>query len=83
MGEASESNSNVHNEDFSFEDVYEEIEGRRGVTNISSGGSDWEESSRKRLREKGPMDNFFTPNVEVVVENKRSEKMTQTTSNEA
>ncbi|RVW69218.1 hypothetical protein CK203_060811 [Vitis vinifera] len=70
------------------EDFGEEINSRMNVTNISSGGSNRGGSggrmfSSKNPRQKGPMDHFFTPNVEMVVQNQRSGKMNQTTINDA
>ena len=61
---------------------------RTNVTNISSGGSNRGGSggrtfSSKKPRQKGPMDHFFTPNAEMVVQNQRSGKMNQTTINDA
>ena len=68
------------NED--FEDIDEEVESRRVASNITRGGSNRGRGSVKRSREKEPMDHFFTPNAEVVVQN-WSGKMTQTTINDA
>ncbi|RVW13610.1 hypothetical protein CK203_088822 [Vitis vinifera] len=70
------------------EDIGEEINSRTDVTNISSGGSNRGGSgsrkfSSKKPRQKGPMDHFFTPNAEMVVQNRRSGKMNQTTINDA
>ena len=70
------------------EDFGEEINSRTNVTNISNGGSNRGESggrifSSKKPRQKGPMDHFFTPNAEMVVQNQRSGKMNQTTINDA
>ncbi|RVW36052.1 hypothetical protein CK203_117295 [Vitis vinifera] len=70
------------------EDIGEEINSRTNVTNISSGGSNRGGSggrtfSSKKPRQKGPMDHFFTPNAEMVVQNRRSGKMNQTTINDA
>ncbi|RVW92379.1 hypothetical protein CK203_032455 [Vitis vinifera] len=70
------------------EDFGEEINSRTNVTNISNGGSNRGESggrifSSKKPRQKGPMDHFFTPNAEMVVHNRRSGKMNQTTINDA
>ncbi|RVW78976.1 hypothetical protein CK203_040167 [Vitis vinifera] len=70
------------------EDIGEEINSRTNVTNISSGGSNRGRSggrtfSSKKPRQKGPMDHFFTPNAEMVVQNRRSRKMNQTTINDA
>ncbi|RVW91326.1 hypothetical protein CK203_035382 [Vitis vinifera] len=70
------------------EDIGEEINSRTNVTNISSGGSNRGGSggrtfSSKKPRQKGPMDHFFTPNAEMVVQNQRSGKMNQTTINDA
>ncbi|RVW12257.1 hypothetical protein CK203_114247 [Vitis vinifera] len=70
------------------EDIGEEINSRTNVTNISSGGSNRGGSggrtfSSKKPRQKGPMDHFFTPNEEMVVQNRRSGKMNQTTINDA
>ncbi|XP_010644982.2 uncharacterized protein LOC104877761 [Vitis vinifera] len=70
------------------EDIGEEINSRTNVTNISSGGSNRGGSggrtfSSKNPRQKGPMDHFFTPNAEMVVQNRRSGKMNQTTINDA
>ena len=70
----------MRNED--FEDIDEEVESRRVAYNITHGGSNRGRGSVKRSREKGPMDHFFTPNAEAVVQNK-SGKMTQTTMNDA
>ncbi|RVW50045.1 hypothetical protein CK203_082311 [Vitis vinifera] len=70
------------------EDIGEEINSRTNITNISSGGSNRGGSggrtfSSKKPRQKGPMDHFFTPNAEMVVQNQRSGKMNQTTINDA
>ncbi|RVX12554.1 hypothetical protein CK203_011557 [Vitis vinifera] len=70
------------------EDFGEEINSRTNVTNISSGGSNRGGSggrmfSSKKPRQKGSMDHFFTPNAEMVVQNRRSGKMNQTTINDA
>ena len=70
----------MRNED--FEDIDEEVESRRVASNITRGGSNRGRGSVKRSREKGPMDHFFTPNVEAIVQN-ISGKMTQTTMNAA
>ena len=74
----------MRNEDLyeDFEDIDEEVESRRVAYNITRGGSNRGRGSVKRSREKGLMDHFFTPNAEVVVQN-RSGKMTQTTMNDA
>ena len=79
---------NVNEDLFNFEDddFGEEINSRMNVTNISSGGSNRGGSggrtfSSKKPRQKGPMDHFFTPNAEMVVQNRRSGKMNQTTIN--
>ena len=64
-----------------FDDINEEVESRRVASNITRGGSNRGRGSVKRSREKGPMDHFFTPNAEAVVQN-RSGKMTQTTMND-
>ncbi|RVW36765.1 hypothetical protein CK203_101561 [Vitis vinifera] len=79
------------NEDlFGLEDenIGEEINSRTNVTNISSGGSNRGGSggrtfSSKKPRQKGHIDHFFTPNAEMVVQNRRSGKMNQTTINDA
>ena len=73
----------MRNEDLyeDFEDINEEVESRV-ASNITRGGSNRDRGSVKRSREKGPMDHFFTPNAEAVVQN-RSGKMTQTTMNDA
>ncbi|RVW73766.1 hypothetical protein CK203_057623 [Vitis vinifera] len=70
------------------EDFGEEINSRMNVTNISSwgsnrGGSGGRMFSSKKPRQKGPMDHFFTSNVEMVVQNRRSGKMNQTIINDA
>ena len=70
------------------EDFGEEINSRINVTNISSGSSNQGGSggrmfSSKKPRQKGPMDPFFTPNAEMVVQNRKSGKMNQTTINDA
>ena len=67
----------MRNEDLyeDFEYIDEEVESRR------VGGSNRGRGSVKKSKEKGPMDHFFTPNVEAVVQN-RSGKMTQTTMND-
>ena len=49
---------------------------------MTHGGSNRGRGSVKRSREKGPMDHFFIPIAEAVVQN-RSGKMTQTTMNDA
>ena len=74
----------MRNEDLyeDFEDIDEEVESRRVAYNITRGRSNRGRGSVKRSREKGPMDHFFTPNAEEVVQN-RSGKMTQTTMNDA
>ncbi|RVW47533.1 hypothetical protein CK203_073702 [Vitis vinifera] len=69
------------------EDIGEEINSRTNVTSISSrgsnrGGSGGRTFSSKKPRQKGPMDYFFTPNAEMVVQNRRSRKMNQTTIND-
>ena len=66
----------MRNEDFyeDFEDIDEKVESRRVASNISCGGSNRGRGSAKRSREKGPMDHFFTPNAEVVVQNKSGKK---------
>ncbi|RVW39587.1 hypothetical protein CK203_090641 [Vitis vinifera] len=74
--------------DLEDEDIGEEINCRTNVTNISSGGSNRGGSggrtfSSKKPRQKGPMDHFFTPNADMVVQNRRSGKMNQTTINDA
>ncbi|RVW84749.1 hypothetical protein CK203_046690 [Vitis vinifera] len=74
--------------DLEYEDFDEEINSRMNVTNISSGGSNRGGSggrmfSSKKPSEKGPMDHFFTPNAEMIVQNRRSGKMNQTTINDA
>ena len=66
-----------------FEDNDEEVDSRRGASNISHGGRNWGRGSGKRPREKGSMDNFSTPNAEAIVQNIRSMKMGQTTINDA
>ena len=38
---------------------------------------------QKKPSEKGPMDHFFTPNAEMIVQNRRSGNMNQTTINDA
>ncbi|KAJ9688880.1 hypothetical protein PVL29_014498 [Vitis rotundifolia] len=70
------------------EDFGEEINSRMNVTNISSEGSNRGESgdmmfSSKKPRQKGSIDHFFTPNAEIVVQNRRNRKMNQTTINDA
>ncbi|RVW33881.1 hypothetical protein CK203_082945 [Vitis vinifera] len=70
------------------EDIGEEINSSTNITNISSGGSNRGGSggrtfSSKKPRQKGPMDHFFTPNAEMVVQNQRNGKMNQTTINDA
>ena len=74
----------MRNEDLyeDFEDIDEGVESRRVASNITRGGSNRGGGSVKRSREKGPMDHFFTPNAEAVVQN-RSGKITQTTMNDA
>ena len=74
----------MRNEDLyeDFEDIDEEVESRRVASNITHGGSNRGRGSVKRSKEKGPMNHFFTPNAEAVVQN-RSGKMTQTTMNDA
>ena len=61
----------MKNEDFyeDFEYIDEEVESRRVASNITRGGSNRGRGSAKRSREKGPMDHFFTPNAEAVVQN--------------
>ncbi|KAJ9705844.1 hypothetical protein PVL29_003780 [Vitis rotundifolia] len=70
------------------EDFGEEINSRMNVTNISSGGSNrggrgGRMFSSKKPRQKGPMDHFFTPDAEMVVQNRKSGRMNQTTINDA
>ena len=70
------------------EDFGEEINSKMNVTNISNGGSNRGGSggrmfSSKKPRQKGPMDHFFTLNAEIVVQNRKSGKMNQTTINDA
>ena len=70
------------------EDFGEEINSKTNVTNISSGGSNRGESggrifSSKKPRQKGPMDHFFISNAKMVVQNRMSGKMNQTTINDA
>ncbi|KAL6323003.1 hypothetical protein AAG906_023620 [Vitis piasezkii] len=70
------------------EDFGEEINSRMNVTNISSGGSNRGGSGgrmffSKKPRQIGPMDHIFTPNAKIVVQNRRSGKMNQTTINDA
>ena len=70
------------------EDFGEEINSKMNVTNISSGGSNRGGSggrvfSSKKSRQKGPMDHFLTSNAEIVVQNRKSGKMNQTTINDA
>ncbi|RVW88405.1 hypothetical protein CK203_040914 [Vitis vinifera] len=74
--------------DLEDEDFGEEINSRMNVTNISSGGSNQGGSggrmfSSKKPSQKGLMDHFFTPNAEMVVQNRRGGKMNQTTINDA
>ena len=79
---------NVNEDLFGFQDEAfdKKINSIMGVTNISSRGSNQGgnsgrtmQSSLKRPRQKGPMDHFFTSNVEVVVQNQKSGRMNQTT----
>ena len=74
----------MRNEDLyeDFEDIDEEVESRRVASNITRGGSNMGRDSAKRSREKGPIDHFFAPNAEAVVQN-RSGKMTETVINDA
>ena len=70
------------------EDFGEELNSKMNVTNISSGGSNRGGSggrvfSSKKSRQKGPMDHFFTSNAEIVVQNRKSGKINQTTINDA
>ena len=70
------------------EDIGEEINSRTNVTNISSGGSNREGSggmmfSLKKTKTKRSYGSFFTPYAEMVVQNRRSRKMYQTTTNDA
>ena len=70
------------------EDFGEEINSKMNVTNISNGGSNRGGSggrmfSSKKPRQKGPMDHFFISNAKMVVQNRRSGKMNQTTINDA
>ena len=76
--------SKMRSEDFydDFEDIDEEVESRRVASNISHGGSNRGRGTANRSREKGPMNHFFTPNVEAIVQN-RNDKMVQTTTNDA
>ena len=60
---------------------------KMGRKDVSSGGSNGGGSGGsgsgsciKRIRQKGPMDHFFTPNPEMVVQNRKN---TQTTINNA
>ena len=68
----------MRNEDLyeDFEDIDEEVESRRVR------GSNRGRGNAKRSREKGSMNNFFTPNAKAIVQN-RSGKMTQTIMNDA
>ena len=64
-----------------------EVTSKMGRKDVSSGGSNGGGSGGsgsgsciKRIRQKGPMDHFFTPNPEMVVQNRKN---TQTTINNA
>ena len=65
-----------------FENIDEEVESTRVASHISHGGSNRGRGSAKRLREKGLMNHFFTPNAEALVQNRRNAKMAQTTIND-
>ena len=79
------------NEDmFGFQDEDDEdpeVTRKMGRKDVSSGGRNGggsggsgSDSCLKRIRQKGPMDHFFTPNLEMVVQNRKN---TQTTINNA
>ena len=79
---------NVNEDMFGFQDEDDEdpeVTSKMGRKDVSIGGSNGggsggSGSCLKRTRKKGPMDNFFTPNSEMVVENRKN---TQTTINNA
>ena len=71
------------NEDlFGFQDEDDEdpeVTSKMGRKDVSSGGSNGggsggsgSGSCLKRIRQKGPMDHFFTPNPEMVVQNRKN-----------
>ena len=64
------------------EDFGEEINSRMNVTS-NQGESGGRTFSLKKPRQKGPMDHFFISNAKMVVQNRRSGKMNQTTINDA
>ena len=80
---------NVNEDMFGFQDEDDEdpeVTSKVGGNDVSSGGSNGRGSGGsgsclKRPRQKGPMDHFFTPNPEMVVQNRK--KNTQTTINNA
>ena len=83
---------NVNEDMFGFQDEDDEdpeVTSKMGRKDVSSGGSNGggsggsgsgSGSCLKRIRQKGPMDHFFTPNPEMVVQNRKN---TQTTINNA
>ena len=79
---------NVNEDMFGFQDEDDEdseVTSKMGGKDVSSGGSNvggsgGSGSCLKRPRQKGLMDNFFTPNPEMVVQNRKN---TQTTINNA
>ena len=74
-------NHNVNKDMFGFQDEDDEdseVTSKMGRKDVSSGGnngggSDGSGSGSciKRIRQKGPTDNFFTPNPEMVVQNRK------------
>ena len=70
---------NVNEDMFGFQDEDDEgpeVTSKMGAKDVSSGRSNVEGSGSsgsflKRPRQKCPMDNFFTPNLEMVVQNRK------------
>ena len=79
---------NLNEDMFGFQDEDDEdpeVTSKMGRNDVSSGGSNGGGSGGsgsciKRIRQKGFMDHFFTPNPEMVVQNRKN---TQTTINNA
>ena len=71
---------NVNEDMFGFQDEDDEdpeITSKMGGKDVSSGGSNvggsgGSGSCLKKPRQKGPMNHFFTPNLEMVVQNKKN-----------
>ena len=73
---------NVNEDMFGFQDKDDEdpkVTSKMGIKDVSSGGNNGGGSGGsgsgsciKRIRQKGPMDHFFTPNPEMVVQNRKN-----------